>query len=668
MPLLAVDHSLAVDYGTSNTVAMVGWPDGRIRPLLFDGSPLLPSGVCLEPDGQLLAGRAAERAGRVSPQSYEPNPKRRIDDLDLLLGDRGVPVVTMIAATLNRVWQEVSRTLPEPPGRIVVTCPVTWGPARRSVLLDAARQAGLPDVTLLAEPVAAATYYTTVLDGHLPADGCLVVYDLGAGTFDVSVVRRGGEPLSYGGLDTFGSVDLDALVVSIVSEVVPPSEWEPLRAPRTLAEQRAFRALWRDASETKEALSSQSSAVLVVPLVERDVVIGREQFERLARPRLAETIDVTVQCMRAARVPASQVSGVFLVGGGSRTPLIGTLLHRATGIAPTVLDQPELVVAEGALHFLLTEPSPARELPLAPPPIDPGPSPDPPSYTPDAAPPPEPHRYPEVDRYRHPPGAAEPPHVPEPEPGPFLASALPPETFGARASGLALGGLVLALVGFLAFGVSVPVILQTLSYGARYVPLTWVALSAGSAPSLLLITAGFYRIGRLRRAARLRVDDLGLHVLPGDRGAERRWRALGWTLPSPLLILAALIFQYAWHDRANSVSALALLSGVAALLTGMVIGARSILPPSREDVLAWRQIRAVTLARTGPLRRRVLVVTSTDASAKPRKLDVRGFPARRLAAALERHGDGRYESVRVDRHLPEQRPADDPVQDVQRQQ
>ncbi|MEV4135428.1 Hsp70 family protein [Dactylosporangium sp. NPDC049742] len=356
---------LAIDYGTSNTVAMLSWPDGRVRPLLFDSSPLLPSAVCVDDDGRLLTGRAAQRKARLVPQAYEPNPKRRVDDLELLLGEQSVPIVTLVGATLGRVWQEAVRALSEPPAKVVITCPVEWGPARQSVLLDAARHAGLPEVTLLPEPTAAATYFATVLGRELPQGGCLVVYDLGAGTFDVSVVRRGPEtfePLSFRGLDDFGGLDLDEIVLSIVGDIAgrtAPDEWQRLRNPSTTAESRAFRTLWQDASEVKEALSAQSSAALLVPLVDQDVLVTREQFEELARPRLADTIRITTQCMREARVAPEQVGAVFLVGGGTRMPLIATMLHQATGIAPTVLDQPELVVAEGALRSVAHLPAPA---------------------------------------------------------------------------------------------------------------------------------------------------------------------------------------------------------------------------------------------------------------------------------------------------------------------
>src|SRR4029453_19309049 len=99
-------HALGVDFGTSNTVAVARWPDGRARPILIDGSPLLPSAVYAEPDGQLIVGRDAVHRARLDPARFEPNPKRRIDDHLVLLGNHEVPVVDLIAAVLARVAEE----------------------------------------------------------------------------------------------------------------------------------------------------------------------------------------------------------------------------------------------------------------------------------------------------------------------------------------------------------------------------------------------------------------------------------------------------------------------------------------------------------------------------------------------------------------------------------
>src|SRR6185295_4376842 len=92
--------ALGVDLGTSNTVAVLRWPDGRTRPLLFDGAPIMPSGVCLDESGRLVAGRDAARLALVEPARYEPNPKRRIDEPVVLLGNREVPTVDLLGALL----------------------------------------------------------------------------------------------------------------------------------------------------------------------------------------------------------------------------------------------------------------------------------------------------------------------------------------------------------------------------------------------------------------------------------------------------------------------------------------------------------------------------------------------------------------------------------------
>src|SRR3982750_421997 len=97
----APGFALGVDFGTSNTVAMLRWPDGRARPLLIDGSPLMPSAVYADPNGHLLGGRDAVHSARLDPGRYEPNPKRRIDDQNVLLGERELPVVDLLAAVEN---------------------------------------------------------------------------------------------------------------------------------------------------------------------------------------------------------------------------------------------------------------------------------------------------------------------------------------------------------------------------------------------------------------------------------------------------------------------------------------------------------------------------------------------------------------------------------------
>lgn len=347
---------LGVDYGTSHTVAVLRWPDGRVRPLVFDGSPLLSSSVYADPAGDLLVGREVLTLVQSDASRFEPYPKRQIDAGTVLLGDQHVSVAKLITAVLARVAQEAARVAGRPPDDVVLTYPAGWGPTRRAMLRTAAQAAGLTPTVMLAEPVAAAGYFLTVAEQPIPDGVPLMVYDLGGGTFDVSVVRRteeGFEIIASDGLPDLGGADLDALVVDVVGEIVnhdDPQAWRRLTNPDTTADRRNFRALWDAARFAKETLSRRPVAIVAVPIAECEVHVTREQFEHAAAATLTLTTDLSQTLLRRAGLSPFDLAGIFLVGGATRTPLVATLLHRATGRAPTVLDQPELVVAEGALH------------------------------------------------------------------------------------------------------------------------------------------------------------------------------------------------------------------------------------------------------------------------------------------------------------------------------
>ncbi|HEY1174830.1 MAG TPA: Hsp70 family protein, partial [Phytomonospora sp.] len=369
---------LGIDYGTSHTVAVLAWPDGRRRPLHFGSSPLLPSAV--HAGTTVQTGQDALRAGLGDPAGLEPNPKRRVDDGEVLLGETAHSVADLIAATLRTVWDEAVRVTERPPTDVVLTHPADWGAVRRGLLAEAARRAGIPSPAYLPEPVAAATFFVNEARARVPAGSLAVVYDLGAGTFDASLVRRPGEGfevLATGGLGDVGGLDLDGVVVDRIGAVVSrddPAMWRRLTRPANPAESRARHALWTEARNAKEALSRQASAHLFVPLLDRDLPVSREEFERDATPLLERTTATMTALVERSGVAWPQVAAVFLVGGSSRVPLAATLVHRACGIAPTVVEQPELVVAEGGV--LAAKPKPRKK---TAPPAAPAPRPLPPA-------------------------------------------------------------------------------------------------------------------------------------------------------------------------------------------------------------------------------------------------------------------------------------------------
>ncbi|MFD2766425.1 Hsp70 family protein [Micromonospora eburnea] len=385
--------ALGVDLGTSNTVAVLRWPDGRTRPLLVDGQPILPSGVYADDEGRLHVGRDALRLAQAAPDRYEPNPKRRVDEPDVTLGGRRHTPAALLAAVLRAVGEAAVGAVGFLPPA-VVTCPATWDARRRQVLADALALAGWPTAAehtmsgpippgtrLLREPVAAARYYTEVLRRPVPVGESVGVFDFGGGTLDVTIVRNeGADPwgdsgftvASCGGLDDLGGLDLDAALLALLAERIRathPAEWTRLAEPANTTQWRDRLQFAENVRGAKEMLSRSMVAPVAVPGIEAAVPLSRDELERVAAPLLRRAVAETRRVVAAAGLTPERLSGLFLVGGSSRMPLVARLLHAELGIAPTVLEQPELPVAEGALTDL---PLP-RNRPAAPPlPLAPG--------------------------------------------------------------------------------------------------------------------------------------------------------------------------------------------------------------------------------------------------------------------------------------------------------
>ncbi|MEU5903463.1 Hsp70 family protein [Micromonospora sp. NPDC047467] len=387
--------ALGVDLGTSNTVAVLRWPDGRTRPLLMDGQPVSPSGVYADPEGTLHAGWDARRLAQADPARFEPNPKRRVDEPAVLLGDRSYLPAELLAAVLAAVGRAAVNTVGFLPPA-VLTCPAAWDETRRQVLADALLQAGWPQAAehtlagptppgtrLLREPVAAARYYAQVLHRPVPVGGAIAVFDFGGGTLDVAVLRNeGADPwgdsgfsvIADGGLPDLGGLDLDAALVRRVGELLGQrhaAQWARLVGPSGPEQRRDQVRLWDEVRGAKETLSRSTVAPVAVPGVAEAVQLTRADVERVATPLLRRAVDRAREVIGAAGLSPDQLAGLFLVGGSSRIPLVARLLHAELGVAPTVLDQPELPVAEGALTDLPLRrqlPAPAYAGPPAAPP------------------------------------------------------------------------------------------------------------------------------------------------------------------------------------------------------------------------------------------------------------------------------------------------------------
>ncbi|MGH3951467.1 MAG: type VII secretion-associated protein [Pseudonocardiaceae bacterium] len=372
---------VAVDFGTSSTCVVASLHGREPQVVVIDGSPLLPSAVYAAPDGTLFVGNEAERQAAVDPSRYEPHPKRRIDEGELLLGDRVLPVRDVAHAVLRRAVVEARRFAGGADiGLLVLTHPADWGVVRSRVLRQAA--GGLArEVTLVPEPVAAAVFHAATFAAAGASGGALAVLDLGGGTVDVSVVRREpGQPgrrgfrvLATRGDPSFGGVDIDQALLEHVGSLVSgcdPQAWRDLMEGRELADRRRRRVLRQDVRGAKETLSRHSYTDVPLPPPFSDAHVTRENLDRLIAAPLGRAVDLTAATIAEAGLNPRLLAGIFLVGGASRIPMMSRLIHERVGVVPTTLDQPETVVARGALRAVSVE-----RPPVAPPPVRPGPVP-----------------------------------------------------------------------------------------------------------------------------------------------------------------------------------------------------------------------------------------------------------------------------------------------------
>jgi molecular chaperone DnaK len=353
-------YRLGVDLGTTFTAAAVsnGMPPTMVG--LGNRALQIPSVVFLTADGEFVVGESAERRGLVEPDRVVREFKRRIgDSVPILVAGSPYSPQNLTAKVLRHVCETTTERMGSAPEQIVLTHPANWGPYKLELLDQIASLADLRSMVRCPEPVAAANQYAA--QNRLDIGDTIAVYDLGGGTFDTCVLRRtsaGFELLGQPeGIEHLGGIDFDeALFRHALTLLGDHLEGLDPDDPETT---RGLARLRRDCVEVKEALSVDTDAMLSVTLPGLATVLrlNRAELEGLIGPALNETVDALRRSLRSADVPPDSLSAIVLVGGSSRIPLVGELLHRSFG-APTALDtHPKHDVALGAVRNLAPPPT-----------------------------------------------------------------------------------------------------------------------------------------------------------------------------------------------------------------------------------------------------------------------------------------------------------------------
>ena len=358
------EHRLAVgiDLGTTNSLVAAVVSGSPEVILDHDGRALLPSVVRYMPDGTVEVGRAALESARFDSKNTIASAKRligrkKVDLTDAahlpfdLVDERSMVMIRTVQGLKSpvEVSAEILKTLVARAeerlgGELVgavVTVPAYFDDAQRQATKDAARLANLNVLRLLNEPTAAALAYG--LDNE--AEGVYMVYDLGGGTFDVSLLKltKGVfEVLATGGNAALGGDDFDHRLFCYVLEQHPELGILESDDKRHLldAARRAKEAL-TEAAETRIELTLSTGARI-------DEVVTRETFDRLTAHLVRKTLCAVERVLADAKVEKDEVRGIVLVGGSTRMPAVRAAVRERFGREPLADIDPDRVVAVGA--------------------------------------------------------------------------------------------------------------------------------------------------------------------------------------------------------------------------------------------------------------------------------------------------------------------------------
>ncbi|MCU0702461.1 MAG: Hsp70 family protein [Fimbriiglobus sp.] len=344
------DVIVGIDLGTTNSeVAIV--ENGRPRVINVDGDPILPSVVGLADDGRLLVGKPARNQFVLAPDRTVKSIKRKMGlDVKVPIGDQQFRPQEISAMILRRLKEAAEKDLGKPVTKAVVTVPAYFNDSQRQATREAGQLAGLEVVRILNEPTAAALTYTPDPSGTEK----FLVYDLGGGTFDVSVLTAEDgvfEVLSSHGDTQLGGDDFDELFLNAVAD-----EFERMYCVDLRANKSSRARLLRGVENAKKALSDHAFTKIEEEFIaEKDGVplhlsqeFSRGEFEALIAPLIDRTMQCVQKALDDARLTAAQIKQVVLVGGSTRIPMIGRLLEERLGQPAHREVHPDLCVALGA--------------------------------------------------------------------------------------------------------------------------------------------------------------------------------------------------------------------------------------------------------------------------------------------------------------------------------
>src|SRR6267154_1931984 len=367
---MGTDYIVGIDLGTTNSLVAYMQGDSPVVIPGEDGLNLVPSVVALDEKNQIVVGNAARKYLIETPERAVYSVKRLMgrgaediqdelklfpfqlaDDLQegevlrIKIGERTYTPPEISALVLRQLKRNAERFFGAPVTQAVITVPAYFNDAQRQATKDAGRIAGLNVLRLVNEPTAASLAYG--LDKK--KNGIIVVYDLGGGTFDISILKLHDgifEVIATNGDTHLGGDDIDNLLITIaLDDIQGDLKLDVRRNGEAVARIR------KAVIEAKIALSSEPSVKLDVELpggqrYQRETT--REAFEQLIEPVVQRTVAPSKQALKDAGLKPEQIDEVVLVGGSTRIPKVRQLVEELFARTPHIDLNPDEVVALGA--------------------------------------------------------------------------------------------------------------------------------------------------------------------------------------------------------------------------------------------------------------------------------------------------------------------------------
>ncbi|MCT9111951.1 molecular chaperone DnaK [Streptomyces mirabilis] len=366
--------AVGIDLGTTNSVIAV-WEGGEATVIPnAEGSRTTPSIVAFTDSGERLVGQLARRQAILNPKGTIYSAKRFIgrhfDEIsdeakavayDVVEGEGGVARFKVrdklyapeeiSALVLRKLADDAGKQLGEKVTEAVITVPAYFNDAQRQATKDAGRIAGLEVLRIINEPTAAALAYGMEKKQH----ETVLVFDLGGGTFDVSILDVGDgvvEVRSTAGDSHLGGDDFDRRLVDLLADGFQKENGIDLRK-----DPQALQRLFEAAEKAKTELSSVTQTQVSLPFITADAAgpkhltetIMRSTFEKITADLVERTMEPVKQAMADAKASANDIDEVILVGGSTRIPAVQSLVRRLTGGKdPNMSVNPDEVVALGA--------------------------------------------------------------------------------------------------------------------------------------------------------------------------------------------------------------------------------------------------------------------------------------------------------------------------------